>query len=388
MPCSSQTKCAAFSIRLALIGSLMALGACKTSVPAPAGLRLFEPGQQAKNIILLIGDGMGLTQISAALYTNNNQLAMLEMPVIGFHKSYSADNLITDSAAGATAFACGVKTYNGAIGLNADTVACYSILTEAKSKGMATGLIATSTIIHATPAAFYAHQDSRIAYEDIASDLIAANVDLFIGGGSQYFIHRVSDKRDLYEELRLKGYYVSDHRAEDVLRAPFNPQRGFAFFTAESQPGSFSQGRAYLPLSTRYALQYLARRSDKGFFIMIEGSQIDWKCHQNDAREAIRETLDFDAAVREALEFARSRDDTLVIVTADHETGGMAIQPGSRFGRLKIAFTTNSHTAALVPVMAYGPSAELFSGIYENTGIYTRMRQALGFQALSSSNER
>ncbi len=118
---------------------------------------------------------------------------------------------------------------------------------------------------------------------------------------------------------------------------------------------------------------------------MIEGSQIDWKCHSGEGKEAILETLDFDSAVREALEFAKDRDDTLVIVTADHETGGMAIQPGSKMGRLKLEFTTNSHTASMVPVFAFGPSAELFYGIYENTGIYTRMRQALGFSSESST---
>ncbi len=369
---------------------IVLLEGCVTpaTAPAPQALTLFEAGRPAKNIILLIGDGMGLSQVSAALYSNNNQLAMTEFPVVGFHKTHSFDNLITDSAAGATAFSCGVKTYNGALGLNADTTACLTILEEAEKNGLATGLIATATVVHATPAAFFAHQDNRISYEAIAADILKTDVDLFIGGGSQYFKNRTTDRRDLYEELRLKGYYVSDHSVEDILRAPFNPARGFAFFTAEVQPGSYSQNRTYLPLATRYSLKYLSQRPGKGFFVMIEGSQIDWKCHHNEGREAIRETLDFDAAVREALEFAKGRDDTLVIVTADHETGGMAINPGSKMGRPKIVFSTNSHTASMVPVFAYGPSAELFFGIYDNTGIHSRMRQALGFHALSSNMER
>lgn len=346
---------------------------------------LFEPGRRAKNIILMIGDGMGLTQVTAALYSNNNKLAMLEFPVVGFQKTHASDNLITDSAAAATAMACGVKTFNGAIGVNADTIPCLTILQEAKRSGLAAGLIATASVVHATPASFIAHQYSRISYEEIAADILSTDVDLLIGGGVQYFIHRETDKRDLYDELRRKGYFVSDHSMDDVLRVPFNPNRGFAFFTAETQPASAAQGRSYLPLATRYSLKYLSQRSEKGFFVMIEGSQIDWRGHRGDGREVVLETLDFDAAVREALEFAKGRDDTLVIVTADHETGGMALNPGSKMGRPKFAFTTNSHTPAMVPVFAFGPSAELFSGIYENTGIHTRMRQALGFTANNST---
>lgn len=364
---------------MSLIVLLFMAGSCKTPAPVEMTHRVFEPGQRARNIILMIGDGMGLTQITAALYSNNNRLNMLEFPVVGFQKTHAADNLITDSAASATAMACGVKTFNGAIGMDNDTIPCLTILQEAKNLGMAAGLIATASIVHATPAAFIAHQDSRISYEGIAADILKTNVDLLIGGGAQYFNSRTTDKRDLYEELRLKGYYVSDHSMEDVLRAPFSPGRGFAFFTAESQPAAATQGRSYLPLATRHSLKYLSQRSDKGFFVMIEGSQIDWRGHRNDGREVVLETLDFDAAVREALEFAKGRDDTLVIITADHETGGMALNPGSKMGRPKFAFTTNAHTPVMIPVFAYGPSAELFSGIYDNTGIHTRMRQALGF---------
>jgi alkaline phosphatase len=368
-----------------LIAFLTVAVSCKTPAPQAFTIPVFEPGKQAKNIILLIGDGMGLGQVSAAMYTNNNRLAMAEFPVVGFHKTYSADQLITDSAAGATAFACGQKTYNGAIGVTNDTLPCFTIMEEARQNGLATGLIATAAIVHATPAAFLAHVDNRISYEDIALDFVNHPADLLIGGGSQYFKSRETDQRDLYSELRKKNYYVSDHSMEDLLRAPFRADQGFAYFTAEGHPGTYAQNRTYLPFATRYGLKYLSQRSAKGFFVMIEGSQIDWKCHSGEGKEAILETLDFDSAVREALEFAKDRDDTLVIVTADHETGGMAIQPGSKMGRLKLDFTTNSHTASMVPVFAFGPSAELFYGIYENTGIYTRMRQALGFSSEGST---
>lgn len=372
-------------IGLVILVSVL-VGACKVSSKEPSAmLPVFEPGKQAKNIILLIGDGMGLGQISAAMYSNNNHLAMAEFPVVGFQKTHAYDNLITDSAASATAMGCGVKTFNGALGVTADTIPCRTILEEAKQHGFATGIVATATVVHATPAAFIAHQDSRISYEAIALDLLDSNVDLIIGGGVQYFNNRQTDNRNLYAELRKKAYYVSDHTVEDLLRAPFHPGRGFVFLTAETQPGAATQGRSYLPWATRYGLKYLQQRSEKGFFVVIEGSQIDWKCHHNEGREAVKEILDFDAAVREALEYAKGRDDTLVIVTADHETGGMAINPDSKMGRPKIVFTTNSHTAAMTPVFAFGPSAELFSGIYDNTGIHTRMRQALGFPDSTST---
>ncbi len=365
---------------MAYMSIWLVLASCQSPATVFMSLPDFAPGKPAKNVILLIGDGMGLSQISAAMYANNNRLTLEEFPYVGFIKTHPQDELITDSAAGATAFACGVKTFNGALGLTADTIPCLTILEETRHLGMASGLIATATIVHATPAAFYAHQDSRISYEAIARELVNAGVDLIIGGGSQYFNNRSSDRVNLYEELRNRNYFVSDYTLDDLLRVPFNPNRGFAYFTAETQPPTAVQNRTYLTLATRYAAKYLAQRNDKGFFLMVEGSQIDWKCHHNEGREVIREILDFDSAVREALLFAKDRDDTLVIVTADHETGGLALNPGSRMGRPKIAFTTNSHTAAMVPVFAYGPSAEIFSGIYENTAIHTKIRQALGLK--------
>ena len=164
-----------------LLGALVIMcffQACKAPEP---GLALpGEAPRPAKNIIFLIGDGMGLPQISAALYSNNNKLSLEQFPVIGFHKPYSASGIITDSAAGATAFACGVKTYNGSIGMDTDTLPCYSITEELKSRGYATGLIASSTIVHATPAAFFAHQPLRVFYEGIAADFLKADIDLAI----------------------------------------------------------------------------------------------------------------------------------------------------------------------------------------------------------------
>ena len=332
----------------------------------------------ARNIIFLIGDGMGLGHISAALYANDNSLNLEQFTHIGFQKTYSANDLITDSAAGATAFACGVKTYNGAIGLTADSAACETILEELQEQGYATGLIATATIVHATPAAFAAHQPIRVFYEEIAEDLAASGIDYLVGGGKRYFDRREKDERDLIREMEGKNYYVTNYLEHELKDLVPSPMSRFCYFAADKHPLTKAAGRDYLPRAVSMGVSYLGRRSSTGFFLMAEGSMIDWGGHSNDGGLVIEETKDFDRAVKEALNFAGRDGETLVIVTADHESGGMALNPGSSFESVNASFTTNGHTAAMVPVFAYGPGAELFEGIYENTEIYYKMRQALG----------
>ena len=259
-----------------------------------------------KNIILMIGDGMGLSQVSAALYTNNNKLNLEEFPVIGFHKSHSYTSLITDSAAGATAFACGVKTYNNAIGMDKDTLPCRSILEDAEEFGLATGLVATSTIVHATPASFIAHQDIRMMYEAIATDFLNTEIDLFIGGGKRFFDRRESDTRNLYQELLVKGYQVSDYSRGELHQIKIDTNRNFGYFTADSDPLPIMAGRHYLSKASEISVEFLEKHSQgKGFFLMIEGSQIDWAGHANEGKWMIQEVLDFDKAVGKVLEFAK-----------------------------------------------------------------------------------
>ncbi len=341
--------------------------------------------KQARNVVLLIGDGMGLSQVSAALLHNGNKLNLEQFTTIGFHKTHSGNDLITDSAAGATAFSCGVKTYNGAIGVDMDTLPCFSILEEADSRGYATGLIASSTIVHATPAAFIAHQPIRINYEEIAEDFLKTDIDLFIGGGKRYFDRREKDERDLYLELQKKGYIVSDYYREPLNGIMPHNKRNFAYFTADKHPLTYSAGRDYMPYATAMALSFLRRKSEKGFFLMVESSQIDWGGHANDGSLIVDEMLDFDKVVETALKFARKDGETLLIVTADHESGGLALNPSPETGQASYAFTTNGHTAAMVPVFAYGPGAELFSGIYENTDIYHKMKKAMNLGKETSS---
>lgn len=352
------------------------------SVSQPEVITQVDTNQEVKNIILMIGDGMGLAQISAAAYSGADRLSFEHFKVTGLHKSHSASDLVTDSAAGATAFATGVKTYNGAIGMDRDTLPVKTILEECEEKGLATGLLATVAITHATPASFIAHQTNRVLYESIAADFLETDIDYFVGGGKQYFDRRKQDNRNLYMELLQKGYQVSDYFEKPLEQTKPDVKRPFAYFTADKNPLPVTAGRNYLSFATRQALKFLENRSEKGFFIMIEGSQIDWGGHSNDGNWMLQETLDFDRAITEALRFAEKDGNTLVIVTADHECGGLCLTEKSKMGRLKFKFSTNGHTASLVPVFAYGPGSHLFNGIYDNTAIYYKMREAFGWEDL------
>ncbi|MDP4815831.1 MAG: alkaline phosphatase [Saprospiraceae bacterium] len=365
----------AFTFLLLLVG-------CKSNISISYDLD--EKGKEFQdyptNIILLIGDGMGLTQISAAMYSNNNRLALAKFPVIGFHKSHAANELITDSAAGGTAIACGIKTNNGNIGTDENGIPTLSILEELDSMNFSTGMIVTSTIVHATPAAFAAHRARREMYEEIALDYLDANVDLLIGGGRQYFQNREMDDRDLVNEFENKGYVVMDQLYTTMNKIKWPLDKNLLYFTADKQPLTVSGGRDYLSFAVRQGVQYLEQKSNKGFFLLVEGSQIDWMNHANDGRGVVMETLDFDRAIWEAIQYANKKGNTLVLVTADHESGGMSIEAESRMNKLKYGFTTNGHTAAMIPVFAYGPGSNLFRGIYENTSIYHKMRTVLGLK--------
>jgi alkaline phosphatase len=331
-----------------------------------------------KNIILMIGDGMGLTQITAGMYMNGNKLNLEQFKYIGLHKSYSSDDLVTDSAAGATAFSCGQKTYNGAIGVDKKGRPVQTILEEAEQKGLATGIVATCSMTHATPGSFFAHQKKREMVEEIAADLPKVDLDFFIAGGKKHFDRR-KDEQNLIETLKGKGYVIFSYFDEELKNITIDPNKNFGYFTADVEPLPVSQGRDYLVPASLMALDYLTKQPEKGIFLMIEGSQIDWGGHANDSKYITSEVIDFDKAIGAVLDFAKQDGETLVIITADHETGGYAINPTSTMDTIVAAFTTDKHTAALIPVFAWGPGEELFSGIYENTSIYDKMRRAFGF---------
>lgn len=376
---------------------ILLFGFCKTSDSVSRAFESIESeslgakGQitqkAPKNIIVMIGDGMGLTQATAAMYMNGNKIAFERFPIVGLHKSYSSDNLVTDSAAGATAFSCGKKTYNGAIGVDSDTIACPTLLEDAAVLGMPTGLVATSTIVHATPASFFSHEALRSSYENIASQLAESNVDFFVGGGKKFFDQRELDERNLIKEMRSKGRVVDDYFASTFDELSIDPQKQFGYFTANEDPLPAAQGRDYLIPATREALSYLDKRdlNNNGFFLMVEGSQIDWGGHANKSEYIISETIEFSNAVDAVLNFAEENGETLVVVTADHETGGYAIGYGSKQDSILGAFTSDYHTGTMIPVYAYGPGSEEFSGIYENTAIYDKL--AKYFRSTEGSND-
>ena len=324
------------------------------------------------NIIFLIGDGMGLSQISAGMYANNNQTALEGFSHVGLSKTHAVKNLVTDSAASGTAMACGEKTYNGVLGISAKNKKLESILEICKDNGYNTGLIVNSSIVHATPASFYANINSRKKYEEIALQFSESEVDYFIGGGKKYFNKR-EDKRNLITEMKavdvvksLRAYKKSDSNR-------------LGMFTYNEEPPSIIKGRD--PLLADYlkaTLDKLDRRKEP-FFLMVEGSQIDWGGHANEINYITSEFKEFNSAIEVALNYANNNSNTLVVVTADHETGGLAITGGKSDNFEMIAgFNTGGHSATMVPVFSSGKHAELFSGIYENTQIFHKMMEALG----------
>ncbi len=312
--------------------------------------------KKVRNIIFCIGDGMGLGQIALARMTAagpGGTLYMERMPVVGLFWTYSADSLVTDSAAAGTALASGVKTNNGMIGMTADGTKYQTILEAAQARGMATGLVVTSTISHATPAVFASHVTSREMQDKIAEQLIANKVNVLFGGGQEYFLPKSSSKSKRNDEVNLierakeAGYlYI---RTEKELKTA---QHTHILGLFQSGPLTTVAPEPSLAELTTKAIEILNHKGEnRGFFMMVEGSQIDWACHDNDAARTIRLTLLFDQAVKAAIDFALKDGHTLVIVTADHETGGLTIKGGSLNGdELDVNWSTGGHSAMPVPI--------------------------------------
>ena len=279
-----------------------------------------------KNVIFMIGDGMGLSAISAGITANGGHLFLDNFKHVGFSKTQSANRYVTDSSAGGTAIAVGQKTNNGVVGLNAEGDTINSILKIAQQNGLATGIVNVNGILDATPAAFFAHVDTRKDWETIAAQFVDSDIDVLIGGDSEKFIQR-ADNRDLYQELQNKGYEVYRSKG-DLVNADGSKVVGLMPY------GRISERGDQLQISTDVALKTLKQHpksKSKGFFLMIEGSFIDGGGHKNDMTYLIEEMLDFDQAIGKVLEFAAADGETLVIITADHETGGTFGCDGSGF---------------------------------------------------------
>ena len=360
------------SVLFATIFSLFLWG-CNQNTEAP--ITETQP-DKPKNIILLIGDGTGLSQISASQFFNDQASNYDRFTDIGLIKTSASSDLITDSAAGATAFSIGIKTYNGAIGVDQDTIPQTTILEDLATRGYATGAVSTSSITHATPASFFAHVSYRRMEEEIALQMTESPLTFFAGGGTNFFSPtRRSDSLNVLDVLSQKAFQV-DTTALPVKGTSLDPAKKYAYLLAPNGMPKIIDGRGdFLTDATQLGLQHLAQDED-GFFLVVEGAQVDWGGHANDADYLISELIDFDKAIGAALDFAQSDKETLVIVTADHETGGFSLSSdGSNYNAIKPTFSTGGHTATMVPVFAFGPGSDRFRGVYENTLIYNKMAE-------------
>ncbi|OGG01068.1 MAG: hypothetical protein A3F83_16980 [Candidatus Glassbacteria bacterium RIFCSPLOWO2_12_FULL_58_11] len=334
-----------------------------------------ENVQPVKNIILMIGDGMGFEAVTAARIAALGRgigLAFDRMPVIGQSVTYSLnDDLITDSAAGATALASGLKTLNGRIGEDREGRKTKTILELAKELGKSAGIVVTCEATHATPACFASHVKERNNYWEIARQMSQAPLDVLLGGGYGYFLAGSrkesfrDDELDLLGEMQKRGAVVTtkipEFRGLDLSRV----DKLVGLFAPSHLPPA-GKREISLPEMTQAALKILSR-NPKGFFLMIEGSQIDWAGHANNLQYSVEETLDFDQCLQTVLDFAGKDGKTLVIVTADHETGGLSLNSADEGKKtLTAGWTQGDHTANVVPLLAFGPNAAAFGRVVQN----------------------
>lgn len=304
-------------------------------------LAVVAQAQQAKYVFYFIGDGMGLNQVNTTeMYLGEQQgrigtepLCFASFPVAGMATTFSASNSITDSSAGGTALATGVKTYNGAIGVDANKERVMSVAERAKRAGKKVGVTTSVSIDHATPAAFYGYQPDRSMYYEIALQLPEAGFDFYAGSG---FLKpaRTFDKKDapsIYPIFEQAGYTIA--RGLDEYKAKADDAGKMILMQKEGANSSSlpyaidrSEGDLTLAQITESAIDFLSRDNKKGFFLMVEGGKIDWACHSNDPATMVKEVIDMDNAVRVAYEFYKKHPkETLIVITADHETGGLAL---------------------------------------------------------------
>jgi alkaline phosphatase len=329
---------------------------------------VYAQEKRPKNIIIMIGDGMGVNCVSASVISLDND-AFKRFKSIGFSETASADKLITDSAAGATAISTGYRTNNHWIAVDPETKSSLkSIFEYAEEQNLSTGVVVTSTVTNATPAAFLSHINDRNKEDVIASQYINDGVDVVIGGGLKLFIPKgqggkSKDNIDLRSKIKSEGYEFYNNAKDIIDRKPLS--KFYALIDSDGVAKA-SERNYTLGDLTKIAISNLSQNKN-GFVLMIEGSQIDWAGHGNNSEYILSELKDFDTAINAALDFAEDNGNTLVVVTADHETGGLSINGGTKNGKnLELKYTTKGHTGNMVGVFAYGPGEEQFRGIYEN----------------------
>ena len=335
------------------------------------------PGDPPQNVIFLIGDGMGFEQVRAAgMYLNGDEgtLSFESLPYQAEMTTYSADSSVTDSAAAATAMATGVKVNNGVVSVATpgDGRELETLLEYFKTLGKSTGLVTTTYVTHATPACFGAHESSRNSYSAIADDYLdQTRPNVLFGGGANGM--SVSSARDA-------GYTTVTDAAEMLALSTETTDMVSGQFGSGGLPYELDwlDGLPHLSDMTETALMILDNDPD-GFFLMVEGGLIDWASHANKLPETVWETIEFDNAVQEVLDWAAGRTDTLIIVTADHETGGLTVVANNGADNYPtVTWSTGSHTGVNVPVYAWGPNAELISGIMDNTDFFAVATAAVG----------
>lgn len=329
-------------------------------------------GKKVKNVIFMIGDGMSLMHVYSAWTANRGKLFLDNCQTVGLSKTYCANKLITDSGAGGTAMATGQKTNYHSVGVDTLGYPLKSLVDLAADQGKATGIAVTCRLWDATPADFCCHNKDRDAEAEIVADYVNSNVDYVFGGGAKLFENR-EDGRDLFKELRAKGFQTP--RNWDEL-AGIKKGKVFAVPYAVDTPLPAERG----DLLARASLKglELLNQNKKGFFMMIEGSQLDDYGHFNDLDLLMQEMYDFDRTIGAVYEWAAKDGETLVVVTADHETGGLTLIDGNlKEGRIVCKFSTNGHSGVMVPVYAFGPGSQEFTGIYENTALFDKIKELL-----------
>lgn len=330
-------------------------------------------GKKVKNVILMIGDGMSLMHVYTAWAANRGKLWLENAQATGLSKTWAVKKLVTDSGSGGTSLATGVKTVYHAVGVDPEGKPLTSLVDVAKELGKDAGMAVTCRLWDATPCDFCCHNIDRDKEEELVSDYPTSGVDFVFGGGAQKFTNR-KDGRDIFKELQKKGYHVS--RTLDDFFAYNKNSRIFAVPYDKDTPLPDERG----DLLARASLKgiSLMNQNKNGFFMMIEGSQLDDYGHFNQLDLLMKETLDFDQTVGEVMKWAAKDGETLVVVTADHETGGLTLVNGNKDeGRVECCFSTKGHSGAMVPVYAFGPGAENFTGIFENTDVFKKIKKLM-----------
>lgn len=326
-------------------------------------VKVQEPPQtnEVRNIIFMIGDGMGLEQVSCAWVLNKGKLNFDNFTSVGLSRTWCTNELITDSGAGGTALAAGKKTAYSHVGTAADTTDLYSILVDAAKLGKSTGVAVTCHFADATPCDFCCHNEYRYNQEDLIADYVTCGVDYLAGGGLDWFTVNRTDGRDITKEMAAAGYNVA--LTEDELMAAELPVIGL--LSPDNLPVAKERGDLFRHMVAR-GLDKLSA-NEKGFVMMIEGSCIDDWLHGNEIEKAMEELLDFDRTLGDVLKWAEADAHTLVVMTADHATGCLTLQDGNlEEGLIGVHFASEAHNGIAVPFYAWGPGSAQFTGIREN----------------------